>query len=164
MDRRSLLKSALLLAGAGASLPLDCARAATEPDEWRHGVARLGALKYQPGFPHFGYTNVGAPKGGEARIIALGSFDTFNIAGAGMTEIQSALFDDWRSWPEERFGLHQLVSSGERLTRTSFAKARTAGGTVIIHGRSEEQTRAAIASPMAMIMLAVVSSRIFDCP
>jgi dihydroorotase len=71
--------------------------------------------------------------------------------GAGMTEIQSALFDDWKTWPEERFGLHQLVSTGERLTRTSFEKARQTGGTVIIHGRSEEQTRAAIASPLSMI-------------
>jgi N-acyl-D-aspartate/D-glutamate deacylase len=71
--------------------------------------------------------------------------------GAGMTEIQSALFDDWRSWPDERFALHQLVSSGERLNRTSFAAARAAGGTVIIHGRSEAQTRAAIASPLVMI-------------
>ncbi len=71
--------------------------------------------------------------------------------GAGMTEIQSALFDDWQTWPEARFGLHQLVSTGERLTRATFAKARAAGGTVIIHGRSEEQTRAAIASPLAMI-------------
>ena len=33
--------------------------------------------------------------------------------GAGMTEIQSALFDDWQTWPEARFGLHQLVSTGE---------------------------------------------------
>jgi N-acyl-D-aspartate/D-glutamate deacylase len=71
--------------------------------------------------------------------------------GAGMTEIQSALFDDWQTWPEARFELHQLVSTGERLTRATFAKARAAGGTVIIHGRSEEQTRAAIASPLAMI-------------
>jgi N-acyl-D-aspartate/D-glutamate deacylase len=71
--------------------------------------------------------------------------------GAGMTEIQSALFDDWQTWPDARFGLHQLVSTGERLTRTTFGKARAAGGTVIIHGRSEEQTRTAIASPLAMI-------------
>ena len=71
--------------------------------------------------------------------------------GAGMTEIQSALFDDWQTWPDARFGLHQLVSTGERLTRATFGKARAAGGTVIIHGRSEEQTRAAIASPLAMI-------------
>lgn len=71
--------------------------------------------------------------------------------GAGMTEIQSALFDDWRSWPDSKFGLHQLVATGERLTRATFGTARAAGGTVIIHGRSEEQTRAAIASPLAMI-------------
>lgn len=71
--------------------------------------------------------------------------------GAGMTEIQSALFDDWEGWPEERFGLHQLVATGERLTRESFAQARAEGGTIIIHGRSEEQTRASIVSPLSMI-------------
>ncbi len=71
--------------------------------------------------------------------------------GAGMTEIQSALFDDWQTWPDTRFALHQLVSTGERLTRATFAKARATGGTVIIHGRSEDQTRAAIASPLSMI-------------
>ena len=71
--------------------------------------------------------------------------------GAGMTEIQSALFDDWKTWPDAKFGLHQLVSTGERLTRKTFEEARTKGGTVIIHGRSEEQTRAAIVSPLTMI-------------
>lgn len=71
--------------------------------------------------------------------------------GAGMTEIQSALFDDWKTWPDEKFQLHQLVRTGERLTRVSFAEARADGGTIIIHGRSEAQTRAAIASPLAMI-------------
>ena len=71
--------------------------------------------------------------------------------GAGMTEIQSALFDDWESWPDARFPLHQLVSTGERLTRATFGAARKKGGTVIIHGRSEEQTRAAVLSPFVMI-------------
>ena len=41
-----------------------------------------------------------------------------------MTEIQSALFDDWGRWPDERFAQHQLVSTGERLTRATFEKAR----------------------------------------
>jgi N-acyl-D-aspartate/D-glutamate deacylase len=71
--------------------------------------------------------------------------------GAGMTEIQSALFDDWESWPDDRFPLHQLVSTGERLTRQTFGEARKKGGTVIIHGRSEEQTRASIVNPLTMI-------------
>ncbi|MDO8795563.1 MAG: amidohydrolase family protein [Vicinamibacterales bacterium] len=71
--------------------------------------------------------------------------------GAGMTEIQSAPFDDWATWPDERFAQHQLVATGERLTRQTFAAARKAGGTVITHGRPEQQTRAAIVSPLAMI-------------
>jgi N-acyl-D-aspartate/D-glutamate deacylase len=71
--------------------------------------------------------------------------------GAGMTEIQSALFDDWETWSDDRFPEHQLVSTGQRLTRGTFARARAEGGTIIIHGRPEEQTRAAIVSPLAMI-------------
>ena len=71
--------------------------------------------------------------------------------GAGMTSIQSALFDDWKTWPVERFALHQLVATGERLNRKTFEEARKKGGTVIIHGRSEEQTKASIVSPLSMI-------------
>ena len=71
--------------------------------------------------------------------------------GAGMTGIQSALFDDWERWPDDRFNRYQLVSTGERLTRQTFGEARRRGGTVITHGRSEEQTRAAILSPLTMI-------------
>ena len=71
--------------------------------------------------------------------------------GAGMTEIQSALFDDWATWTDENIAQHQLVATGERLTRKTFAEARKTGGTVISHGRSEQQTRAAIVSPLAMI-------------
>lgn len=71
--------------------------------------------------------------------------------GAGMTEIQSALFDDWKTWPDEKFGIHQLVRTGERLTRATFGTARAEGGTIIIHDRSDEQTRQAIASPLSMI-------------
>ncbi len=71
--------------------------------------------------------------------------------GAGMTEITSALFDDWATWPDERFGQHQLVSTGERLTRATFARRAAAGGTIIIHNRSEAQTRAAIVHPLSMV-------------
>ncbi len=71
--------------------------------------------------------------------------------GAGMTSIQSAPYDDWETWPDERFATVQLVSTGERLTRATFATARKAGGTVIQHSRSEEQTRASIVTPIAMI-------------
>lgn len=72
--------------------------------------------------------------------------------GAGMTEISAALFDGWEKWTDERIAQHQLVSTGERLTRKTFAAARAQPNVaVIIHGRSEEQTRAAIQSPLSMI-------------
>ena len=75
--------------------------------------------------------------------------------GAGMTELRSAMFDDWKTWPEERFARHQLVSTGERLTRKRFGELRAATDTgdltVIIHGRTDEQTRTAAVSPLTMI-------------
>ena len=71
--------------------------------------------------------------------------------GAGMTEIQSALFDDWESWTGEDFQRHQLVSTGQRATRETFAEARLQGGTVIIHSRTEDMTRTAVFSPLTMI-------------
>jgi dihydroorotase len=71
--------------------------------------------------------------------------------GAGMTSIQSALFDDWKTYSEEKFAQHQLVSTGERLNRQTFEKARKEGGTVIIHSRSEEQTKKGIVNPLTMI-------------
>src|SRR3954454_15264557 len=84
MDRRSFVKSALLLATAAAGGPLEVASAAPATEAWRHGISQLGELKYPPKFTNFDYVNVGAPKGGEARLIALGTFDTLNIAAAGM--------------------------------------------------------------------------------
>jgi dihydroorotase len=71
--------------------------------------------------------------------------------GAGMTEIKSAIFDNWRTWPDARYAQHQLVSTGQRLNRKTFEEARKTGGTVIIFGRTEEQTKAAIVSPLTMI-------------
>jgi N-acyl-D-aspartate/D-glutamate deacylase len=71
--------------------------------------------------------------------------------GAGMTEIASPLFDDWRTYSDARYARHQLVSTGERLNRKTFEEHRKKGGTVIIHGRSDEQTRAAIVTPLTMI-------------
>lgn len=70
---------------------------------------------------------------------------------ASMTGIESALFDDWESWEDERFPIHQWAETGERLTRDSFARYRRTGGYVIVHSRTEEMTDTAIVSPLTMI-------------
>lgn len=43
-----------------------------------HGMAMHGDMKYGPDAPHFDYVNPDAPKGGEIRLGAIGTFDNFN--------------------------------------------------------------------------------------
>jgi microcin C transport system substrate-binding protein len=43
-----------------------------------HGYAQFGDLKYAVDFTHFDWVNPDAPKGGTARIMAFGTFDTLN--------------------------------------------------------------------------------------
>jgi len=90
VNRRTLLTTALFAFGAGR-LPLPewtrAARAAEESASgpaWRHGISLFGDLKYPPGFKQFDYVNPQAPKGGVARQIAVGTYDNFNIAVAGV--------------------------------------------------------------------------------
>ena len=59
-----------------------CAVAQEAP--WRHGAALLGEPKYPAGFTHFDYVNPNAPRGGLVRLGAQGTFDSFNIAVAGV--------------------------------------------------------------------------------
>ena len=71
--------------------------------------------------------------------------------GAGQTYIESAMFDGWEDWDDARFGIYQWSATGERLTRETFGAYRRQGGRVIIHNRTEEMTRTAIASQLTMI-------------
>ena len=71
--------------------------------------------------------------------------------GAGQSQIESALYDDWEEWDDERFGVFQWGATGERLTRGTFAKYREEGGSVISHVRTEEMTLAAVSSPLTMV-------------
>jgi microcin C transport system substrate-binding protein len=86
VNRRSLLESALLALAAKRLAFTDLIGAARAEQEknWRHGLSLYGELKYPPGFKQFDYVNANAPKGGTVRQIALGTFDNFNTAVAGV--------------------------------------------------------------------------------
>ena len=43
-----------------------------------HGIAMHGAPKYGPDFEHYDYVNPDAPRGGELRLAASGTFDSLN--------------------------------------------------------------------------------------
>ncbi len=76
-----------------------------------HGIALHGQPKYGPDFPHFDYVNPNAPKGGEARFAAIGSFDTFNpfnIKGesaAGIGQLFETLLVSSADEPFSEYGL-----------------------------------------------------------
>jgi microcin C transport system substrate-binding protein len=85
VNRRSLIMSALVASAMPAmrwrALPggASPAEAKGAGPAWRHGVSKFGDLKYPNGFASFDYVNVGAPKGGVARQVTLGTFDNFNL-------------------------------------------------------------------------------------
>ncbi len=60
------------------ALALLCAPALSHADEWRHGLSLFGKPDLEKGFAHFPYVNPKAPKGGDVKIAAIGSFDNLN--------------------------------------------------------------------------------------
>jgi len=81
-----------------------------------HGLAMHGDLRYPAGFTHFDYVNPDAPKGGELRQAAIGTFDSFNpfivkgLPAAGLGYLgQNILYDSLMvgssDEPFSRYGL-----------------------------------------------------------
>jgi microcin C transport system substrate-binding protein len=94
LTRRSILRTGTVAATfplfGQAPLPATPARAQNSEPQWRHGLSLFGDLKYPPGFRHFDYVNPQAPKGGSVRFAAVGTFDNFNAAVAGVRGLLAA--------------------------------------------------------------------------
>ena len=69
---------------AFAVLFLAAIPARAEDAVWRHGLSLLGEPRYAAGFKHFDYVNPNAPKGGVVRLGSQGTFDSLNLAVAGV--------------------------------------------------------------------------------
>ena len=78
-----------------------------------HGIAMHGEPKYGPGFAHLDYVNPDAPKGGELRRAATGTFDSLNpfiikgVAAHGRHHVFETLLK--RTW-DEPFSLYGLIA------------------------------------------------------
>jgi N-acyl-D-aspartate/D-glutamate deacylase len=70
---------------------------------------------------------------------------------AGMTEIGSALLDQYVGSPDSVMQRIMLVSTGARLTRATFDAARKQGGSVILFLNTPEMEAMAISSPLTAI-------------
>jgi microcin C transport system substrate-binding protein len=86
LTRRNLLRSGAVALAAPAldTLGSVVAPATAQEQKWRHGLSLFDDVRYPPGFKHFAYVNPHAPKGGMVRMIAIGSFDNFNMAVSGV--------------------------------------------------------------------------------
>lgn len=70
---------------------------------------------------------------------------------AGMTRLESYLFDSWTDKPESEYRKLQWAATGERLTRETFRKYRQQGGYVIIHANTPERVDIAVTHPLTLI-------------
>jgi dihydroorotase len=70
---------------------------------------------------------------------------------AGLTEIQSALLDQFEKGPDSLLTKLQWPATGEWLNRQSFQRYRKQGGVVVLHLNTPEMEALAINSPMTAI-------------
>jgi microcin C transport system substrate-binding protein len=113
--RSTAVAALALIAAASLAVPpsrLAIAGGAADPrGAVAHGVSIHGDLKYPAGFKHFAYVNPGAPRGGEVRLAAIGTFDTLNpftlkgVAAAGMGEVFQTLMAGSADEPSSEYGL-----------------------------------------------------------
>jgi microcin C transport system substrate-binding protein len=93
----ALTVSRLVLAAALVVPALATAQSSTSRAVNGPAISMYGDLKYQPGFTHFEYTNAEAPKGGDVKMAAFGTYDTLNpftlkgVAAAGLGETFDSL-------------------------------------------------------------------------
>lgn len=123
-------------------------------DSTLNAAARVGAPL------HIAHAN---SSGGASIRRFLETIEAARVAGLDVTTevypytasqalIESALVDDWRTWPDERFRRYEWARTGERLTRETFGRYRSEGGSMIVHGGTEEITLAGIGSPFTMFV------------
>ena len=49
-----------------------------QSQEYQHGIAMHGDVKYKKGFQNFDYANPNAPQGGKIKLSSIGTFDNLN--------------------------------------------------------------------------------------
>ncbi len=111
---------------AGLVLTLALAIPPASAQQAAHGMAMHGDMKYGPDAKHFEYVNPNAPKGGELRLPAIGTFDNFNpfiikgSAAAGLTDLYVPLTVQSLDEPFTEYG--QLAEKIETPEDRSWVK------------------------------------------
>lgn len=84
----------------------------------QHGLAMFDDLKYSKGFTHFDYVNPNAPKGGELKLVSIGTYDSVNpyilkgIPAAGLSYLFETLM---ASSSDETFSQYGLIAESVKV-------------------------------------------------
>ena len=108
------LGALVALAGLALLLPRPAApQAAGAKVTTAHAFSMYGDLKYPAGFTHFQYVNPEAPKGGDVKLAAIGTFDTLNpfvLKGVPAVALGSVFDTLTVSSDDEPFSQYGLVA------------------------------------------------------
>ncbi len=106
-----------------------------------YGLSLFGDLKYPSDFTHLEYTNPDAPKGGEIKLAAIGSFDSLNsyilkgVPADGLSMTIDTLMYQTKDELFSQYGLiaesAEIAPDGKSITFTLRKEARWHDGTPI---------------------------------
>ncbi|MEZ5857192.1 MAG: extracellular solute-binding protein [Hyphomicrobiaceae bacterium] len=97
------------------------------PETRHHALSLIGEPKAGPNFTHFDWVNANAPKGGDIKLRALGTFDNLNrftlkgVGAAGLTLLYAPLMTSSLDEPSTEYGLvAEWVSHPPDFTSATF--------------------------------------------
>jgi len=105
------LAVALLLCFAGLGSSVSALAAGASQGTVSYGLSMYGDLKYGPDFTHFDYATPNAPKGGDVKLAAIGTFDSLNpfilkgVAATGIGDTFDTLMEGSSDEPFSEYGL-----------------------------------------------------------
>ncbi|MFQ5619895.1 MAG: extracellular solute-binding protein [Rhodospirillales bacterium] len=121
------------LAGIAALAAIGLHGAGAEAVTPRHAIAMYGDPKYGPDFKHFDYVNPDAPKGGEVKLAAIGTFDNLNpyilkgVAAAGLGGLFETLLTNSDDEPFTEYGhLAESIEMPEDRSWVAFTLRKEA--------------------------------------
>ena len=89
-----------------------------QSQEYQHGIAMHGNLKYKKNFKNFDYADPNAPKGGKIKLSSIGTFDNLNpyiLKGVAAWQM-SYLFETlMKSASDEAFSQYGLLAEGIKV-------------------------------------------------
>ncbi|MAI84008.1 MAG: hypothetical protein CMM91_03625 [Rickettsiales bacterium] len=89
-------------------------------EEYKHGIAMHGDLKYEKDFKNFEYANPKAPKGGKIKLASIGTFDNLNpyiLKGVGAWQMTYLFETLMKSSGDEPFSQYGLIAEGVKVPK-----------------------------------------------